>query len=131
VTIDVRPPCAQGPQRALLEALAVLRGQGFRICADGVGDGDVPPRLLADLAPDLLKLLDASLLARPAVVRSMRTLYDERRALLSDEGVESEGQCAVARTAGAQLAQGELFTPVARLPAAVVHVPETVPNSCG
>lgn len=42
VTIDIVPPYTHVPQRALLEAVSELRGQGFRICADGVGDGDVP-----------------------------------------------------------------------------------------
>ncbi|MGZ3114339.1 EAL domain-containing protein [Streptomyces sp. H62] len=122
VTLDVCPPYAHVPRRALLEAVAVLRGQGFRICADGVGDGDAPLRLLADLAPELVKL-DASLLTRPAAVRAMRVLCDESGALLSVEGVETELQCAAARAAGAQLAQGELFAPPARLPVADVYVP--------
>ncbi|MEW2265699.1 GGDEF domain-containing protein [Streptomyces sp. NPDC047853] len=122
VTLDVCPPYAHVPRRALLEAVGVLRGQGFRICADGVGDGDAPLRLLADLAPELVKL-DASLLTRPAAVRAMRVLCDESGALLSVEGVETELQCAAARAAGAQLAQGELFAPPARLPVADVYVP--------
>lgn len=126
VTVDLCPPYAHVPQQALLEAVAALRGQGFRICADGVGDGDVPLRLLSDLSPGLVKL-DASLLARPAVVRSMRTLCDELGALLAVEGVETEGQCAAALAAGAQLAQGELFAPPARLPAADVYVPPRSP----
>ncbi len=75
VTLDVCPPYTHVPQQALLEAVAALRAQGFRICADGVGDGDVPLRLLTDLAPELVKL-DASLLARPSAVRAMRTLCD-------------------------------------------------------
>ncbi|MEU0218006.1 GGDEF domain-containing protein, partial [Streptomyces sp. NPDC006265] len=108
------------------EAVDALRGQGFRICADGVGDGDVPLRLLSDLAPGLVKL-DASLLTRPAVVRSMRTLCDEMGALLAVEGVETEGQYAAAVAAGSQLAQGELFAPPARLPAADVYVPPRSP----
>ncbi len=122
VTLDVCPPYTHVPRQALLEALAVLRGQGFRISADGVGDGDAPLRLLTDLAPELVKL-DASLLARPAAVRAMRVLCDEMGALLSVEGVETETQYAVARAAGAQWAQGELFAPPARLPAADVYVP--------
>lgn len=121
VTLDLCPPYTHVPQQALLEAVDVLRRQGFRICADGVGDGDVPLRLLSDLAPGLVKL-DASLLTRPAVVRSMRTLCDEIGALLAVEGVETEVQCAAALAAGAQLAQGELFAPPARLPAADVYV---------
>ncbi|MFD5478870.1 EAL domain-containing protein [Streptomyces hawaiiensis] len=122
VTIDLCPPYTHVPQPALLDAVASLRGQGLRICADGVGDGDVPLRLLSDLSPGLVKL-DASLLGRPAVVRSMRTLCDELGALLAVEGVETEGQCAAALAGGAQLAQGELFAPPARLPAADVYVP--------
>lgn len=127
VTVDVCPPYTHVPRRALLEAVSALRGQGFGICADGVGDGDAPLRLLTDLAPDLVKL-DASLLARPAAVRAMRVLCDELGALLSVEGVETESQCAAARAAGAQLAQGELFAPPARLPAADVYVPPGSPG---
>ncbi|MBD0417631.1 GGDEF domain-containing protein, partial [Streptomyces sp. TRM S81-3] len=128
VTIDVGPPYTHVPQQALLEAVAALRDQGFRICADGVGDGDAPLRLLTDLAPELVKL-DGSLLARPAAVRGMRALCEELGALLSVEGVETELQCAAARQAGAQLAQGELFAPPARLPAADVYVPPPSPGA--
>ncbi|MFI6464731.1 EAL domain-containing protein [Streptomyces sp. NPDC050528] len=127
VTIDIGPPYTHVPRRALLEAVSELRGQGFRICTDGVGDGDVPLRLLTDLAPDLVKL-DASLLERPAAVRAMRTLCEQLGALLSVEGVETEAQCATARAAGAQLAQGELFAPATRVPAADVYVPARAPG---
>jgi len=126
VTLDVVPPYTHVPQPALLEALAALRDQGFRISADGVGDGDAPLRLLVDIAPDLVKL-DASLLARPSAVRAMRTLCDELGALLVVEGVETELQCAAAMSAGAQLAQGMLFGPPSRLPAADVYVPPLGP----
>ncbi|MDR6977436.1 diguanylate cyclase (GGDEF)-like protein [Streptomyces sp. 3330] len=126
ITLDVVPPYTHVPQTALLEALAALRDQGFRVSADGVGDGDAPLRLLVDIAPDLVKL-DASLLARPAAVRAMRTLCDELGALLVVEGVETELQCAAALSAGAQLAQGTLFAPPSRLPAADVYVPQLGP----
>jgi predicted signal transduction protein with EAL and GGDEF domain len=122
VTVDIVPPYTHVPQSALLEAVAGLRDVGFRICADGVGDGDAPLRLLADLGPDLVKL-DASLLVRPPAVRAMRTFCDQMGALLSVEGVETEAQCSAVVAAGAQLAQGELFAPPARLPAAEVYVP--------
>ncbi|MFJ8363382.1 EAL domain-containing protein [Streptomyces sp. NPDC093984] len=127
VTVDVGPPYTHVPHRALLDAVGVLRGEGFRICADGVGDGDAPLRLLADMAPDLMKL-DASLLTRPAAVRAMRTLCEQLGALLSVEGVETETQCAAVRAAGAQLAQGDLFAPPSRRPAVDVYVPVTVPS---
>ncbi|MEU7411548.1 GGDEF domain-containing protein [Streptomyces sp. NPDC042638] len=128
VTLDIVPPCTHVPQRALLEAVAALREQGFRISADGIGDGDVPLRLLTDLAPDLVKL-DASLLARPAAVRAMRTLCEGLGALVAVEGVETELQCAAALAAGAQLAQGELFAPPARIPVADVYVPSLTPGA--
>ncbi|MFI1707135.1 EAL domain-containing protein [Streptomyces griseoruber] len=127
VTVDVVPPYTHVPQRALLEAVGALREQGFRISADGVGDGDVPLRLLVDLAPDLVKL-DPSLLARPAAVRAMRMWCEETGALLGVEGVETELQCAAALSAGAQLAQGMLFAPPARLPVAEVYVPPRTPG---
>ncbi|KUN19726.1 diguanylate cyclase [Streptomyces corchorusii] len=128
VTLDIVPPYTHVPQRALLEAVSALRAQGFRISADGIGDGDVPLRLLTDLSPDLVKL-DASLLARPAAVRAMRTLCEELGALVAVEGVETELQCAAALSAGAQLAQGELFAPPARIPAADVYVPSLAPGA--
>ncbi|MEU5092967.1 GGDEF domain-containing protein [Streptomyces sp. NPDC021356] len=127
VTIDVVPPYAHVPQGALLDAVSGLRAQGFRIGADGVGDGDLPLRLLVDLAPDLVKL-DSSLLARPTAVRAMRTLCEQSGALLVVEGVETERQCALALSAGAQWAQGELFAPPARLPVADVYVPPRSPG---
>ncbi|MEU6775926.1 GGDEF domain-containing protein [Streptomyces sp. NPDC046759] len=130
VTLDVVPPYTHVPQRALLEAVSALREQGFRISADGIGDGDVPLRLLTDLSPDLVKL-DASLLSRPAAVRAMRTLCEELGALVAVEGVETELQCAAALSAGAQLAQGELFAPPARIPVADVYVPPRSPGVVG
>ncbi|MFF3655843.1 GGDEF domain-containing protein [Streptomyces olivochromogenes] len=127
VTIDIGPPYTHVPHQALLEAVSTVRSEGFRICADGVGDGDIPLRLLTDLAPELVKL-DVSLLTRPAAVRAMRTLCEQLGALLSMEGVETELQCAAAVSAGAQLAQGELFAPPARLPVADVYVPSLSPG---
>lgn len=128
VTIDVGPPYTHVPHQALLEAVTALRGQGFRISADGIGDGDVPLRLLVDMSPDLVKL-DTSLLARPSAVRAMRTLCDELGALLCVEGVETERQYGAVLSAGAQLAQGALFAPPSRLPVAEVYVPPRSPGA--
>ncbi|MHC0433090.1 EAL domain-containing protein [Streptomyces sp. O3] len=126
ITVDLGPPFTHVPHTALLEAVAALRDDGFRICVDGVGDGDLPLRLLVDLGPELVKL-DASLLAREPAVRAMRTLCEQSGALLAVEGVETERQCAAVRAAGAQLAQGELFAPPARRPVADVYVPPQAP----
>ncbi|MEU9734735.1 GGDEF domain-containing protein [Streptomyces sp. NPDC048002] len=128
ITLDIVPPYTHVPHQALLSAVGSLREQGFRISADGVGDGDVPLRLLIDMEPDLVKL-DASLLVRSPAVRAMRTLCDELGALLCVEGVETELQYAAAVSAGAQLAQGDLFAPPARRPAADVYVPPRRPGA--
>lgn len=135
ITLDLTGPYTHVPAGALLEAVAELRADGFRICADGVGDGDVPLRLLGDLAPDIIKL-DASLCAdldvrpgRAAVVRMVRQLCDELGGLLAVEGVETERSYAAVRLAGAQLGQGHLFAPPARRPAAEVFVPPQTPSA--
>ncbi|NLU70419.1 EAL domain-containing protein [Streptomyces sp. HNM0574] len=162
VTVDVGAPFTHVPRRALLAGVRALREDGFRISADGVGDGDLPLTLLADLSPDIVKL-DASLTAslptspgpgadarvpqddgphphggqdaseeqsgspgheaRRAAVAAMRRLCDGVGALLAVEAVETERQCAAARAAGAQLAQGHLFAPPARRPTTGVHWP--------
>ncbi|MEV0604593.1 EAL domain-containing protein [Streptomyces sp. NPDC050315] len=137
ITLDLTGPYTHVPAPALLEAVAGLRADGFRICVDGVGDGDIPLRLLGDLAPDVIKL-DASLCtdldARPgraAVVRMVRQLCDELGGLLAVEGVETERSYAAVLGAGAQLAQGHLFAPPARRPTAEVFVPARVPLAAG
>ncbi|MEV0373780.1 GGDEF domain-containing protein [Streptomyces sp. NPDC050636] len=133
ITLDIGGPFTHVPHRSLLEAVAALRDEGYRICADGVGDGDLPLRLLGDLAPDLVKL-DASLCAgldsdrgRRAAVAAMRQLCDQVGGLLAIEGVETERQYAAARDAGVQLAQGYLFGPPARRPAADIYLPAVHP----
>ncbi|WKX73702.1 bifunctional diguanylate cyclase/phosphodiesterase [Streptomyces sp. XD-27] len=129
ITLDVGPPFGGVPRRGLVAAVAELRRRGYRICVDGVGDGDLPLRLLTRLAPDLVKL-DATLVAglpqdagSRAAVAALRQLCDGFGALLAAEGVETERQCAAARGAGAQLAQGNLFAPPARRPAVDIHRP--------
>ncbi len=138
VTLDIGGPFLHVPGAALLESVAGLRDEGFRICADGVGDGDLPLRLLGALAPDLVKL-DRSLCAgldadrgRQAVVAAMRELCERTGGLLAIEGVETERQYAAVRDAGVQLAQGHLFAPPARRPATDVYLPPSVsPVVCG
>lgn len=129
ITLDLVGPFTHVPHRSLLAAVAGLREEGYRICADGVGDGDLPLRLLGDLAPDLVKL-DASLCARlatdagpRAVVGAMRQLSQQVGGLLGIEGVETERQYAAARDAGVQLAQGHLFAPPSRRPGTDIFLP--------
>ncbi len=139
VTLDITPrptPAPRGasaPREALVSAVGALREDGFRICVDGIGAGDPPLLLLADLSPDLVKV-DAAVVAglphRPAyraAVAGLRRFCDGVGALLAVEGVETELQYASARAAGAHLAQGHLFAPPARRPVTEVRVPVCPP----
>ncbi|WP_407554387.1 GGDEF domain-containing protein [Streptomyces sp. Pv4-95] len=137
ITLDLVGPFTHVPHRSLLESVAGLRDEGYRICADGIGEGDMPLRLLGDLAPDLVKL-DGSLCAGPAgdrgrraVVTAMRQLCEQVGGLLAIEGVETERQYAAVREAGVQLAQGHLFAPPARRPAADIYLPPDRPAALG
>ncbi|MFG2893561.1 EAL domain-containing protein [Streptomyces sp. NPDC048248] len=137
ITLDLVGPFTHVPHRSLLESVAGLRDEGYRICADGVGEGDLPLRLLGDLAPDLVKL-DGSLCAgldgdrgRRAVVTAMHQLCEQVGGLLAIEGVETERQYAAVREAGVQLAQGHLFAPPARRPAADIYLPPARPAAVG
>ncbi|KUJ65480.1 diguanylate cyclase [Streptomyces albus subsp. albus] len=137
ITVDLAPPYTRVPQPELLAGVRELRELGYRISADGVGDGDLPLRLLGRLAPDLVKLdatVTAELAREPgarAAVAAMRELCEGLGALLAAEGVETERQCAAARDAGAHLAQGDLFAPPARRPAVEVYRPAAAPAPAG
>ncbi|MFE3774000.1 EAL domain-containing protein [Streptomyces sp. NPDC059122] len=133
ITLDLVGPFTRVPERELLAAVAGLRDEGYRICADGVGDGDLPLRLLGELTPDLVKL-DRSLCARlerdpgrQAAVAAMRQLCERVGGLLAIEGVETERQYAAVREAGVQLAQGHLFAPPSRRVVTEVYVPAAHP----
>ncbi|MFE4021733.1 EAL domain-containing protein [Streptomyces sp. NPDC059101] len=133
ITLDLVGPFTRVPERELLAAVAGLRDEGYRICADGVGDGDLPLRLLGELTPDLVKL-DRSLCARlerdpgrQAAVAAMRQLCERVGGLLAIEGVETERQYAAVREAGVQVAQGHLFAPPSRRVVTEVYVPAAHP----
>lgn len=129
VTVDIGPPytCAAARPagrgyRPAGRGLPDLRGRrGRRRRTPAAAHG---PRARADEAGRVPAR------AVPAV-RAMRTLCEELGALLSVEGVETELQCAAAVSAGAQLAQGDLFAPPARLPVADVYVPVLTPSATG
>ncbi|GAA2410888.1 hypothetical protein GCM10010420_44680 [Streptomyces glaucosporus] len=143
VTLDLVPspaPSGRVPLDALVPAVGALREDGFRICVDGVGGGDLPMLLLADLSPDLVKVDAAVVAGLPhrsayrAALAGLRRFCDGIGALLTVEGVETELQYAAARAAGAHLAQGHLFAPPARRPVTEVRLPlcpPAVPPSGG
>ncbi|MCQ4083544.1 GGDEF domain-containing protein [Streptomyces sp. RB6PN25] len=133
VTVDVGAPFAGLWHDALRAGVRALRDEGYRICVDGVGDGDVPMRLLAELAPDIVKI-DASLTralpddgARRAMVSGMRRFCEACGGRLAVEGVETERQFAAVRELGVHLAQGNLFAPATRRATADVYRPPVPP----
>lgn len=56
VVIDISAPYSDISRDELLRGIGDLRLDGFGISLDGLGDGDSPLTVLADAAPDLLKL---------------------------------------------------------------------------
>lgn len=129
VTLEVAPPFARLDPTDLAANIAQLRGYGFHIALDGVGDGDVPLTLIADLQPSMVKLDRGVVQALPddtgraAIVESVRHLCDATESSLVAEGVESERQLAALRRNSVRLVQGNLFAPAARRPPTAITVP--------
>ncbi len=115
ITIEVTPPFGGLNRAHLIDGLAMLREQGFRIAFDGAGDGDLPLSIIADVLPDMVKL-DAYLLhgvpGNPAVValiEALGHLAGRTGIRLAAVGVESEDQLAVLSKLGVPVAQGNLM----------------------
>jgi diguanylate cyclase (GGDEF)-like protein len=115
ITVEVTPPFGGLNRAALLDGLATLREQGFRLAFDGAGDGDLPLSIIADVVPDMVKL-DAYLLqgvpGNPAVVALIEALGHLASRIgirLAAVGVESEDQLAVLGKLGVPVAQGNFM----------------------
>ncbi|MBB5152669.1 diguanylate cyclase (GGDEF)-like protein [Saccharopolyspora phatthalungensis] len=129
VTLEIGPPFARLKPHQLLAGVEKLRAHGFQISLDGVGEGDVPLTLIADIGPALVKLdravveglPDSS--ARLAVVESVRHLCESTESQLVAEGVENERQLTALRRHGIRLVQGNLLAPAARRPPTASTVP--------
>ncbi|PRY29737.1 GGDEF domain-containing protein [Umezawaea tangerina] len=122
VVVEVGIPYSRARRGALLRGLELLRGNGFRIALDGVGEGDVPLSLLAGARPDLLKLDREVVAALPddpgqcAVVQGLLHIAEHTGAQLVAEGVETEAELASLRRLGVWLAQGNLLAAASRRP---------------
>ncbi|MCI2418510.1 GGDEF domain-containing protein [Saccharopolyspora sp. K220] len=129
VTLEIGPPFAKLNRDQLLSGVEKLRADGFQIALDGVGEGDVPLTLVADIGPAMVKLdrgvvqglPDSS--ARAAVVESVRHLCESTESQLVAEGVENERQLTALRHHGVRLVQGNLLAPAARRPPTATNVP--------
>ncbi len=129
ITVEIGPPFGRLDHTKLLDGVRDLRSRGYHVALDGVGDGDMPLTMIADLEPDMLKL-DASVVhalpeqrGRAAVFESVREFCESTDARLVAEGVESEPQLSALRRAGVLLVQGNLLAPAARRPPATLSVP--------
>ena len=99
----------------LLGIVEEYRRQGFHVALDDLGSGYSGLNLLADLAPNMVKMdmaLTRNLDKRPAaaaIVQKLRELCDGLGIQLVAEGVETVAEYAALRQAGVHLMQGYLL----------------------
>jgi EAL domain-containing protein (putative c-di-GMP-specific phosphodiesterase class I)/GGDEF domain-containing protein len=115
VTVEVTPPFSGISRDGLLDGLGTLRRNGFHLAFDGVGDGDLPLSIVADVVPDMLKL-DGYLLhgvphdaAVVAIVEAFIHLSGRTGIKIAAVGVESEEQLVALSRLGVPIAQGNLL----------------------
>lgn len=140
VVLEIGPPFARLDPEELADGVRKLRAMGYGIAIDGVGKGDVPLSLMADLAPGLVKLdrdvvtgvpMDAG---RTAVLEALQHLCTAIGSELVAEGVEDMRQLHALRRHGIRLAQGNLLAPATRRPPTKVSIPTfdtEVTDPCG
>lgn len=99
----------------LLGIVEEYRRQGFQVALDDLGSGYSGLNLLADLAPNMVKMdmaLTRNLNERPAaaaIVQKLRELCEGLGIQLVAEGVETVAEYAALRRAGVHLMQGYLL----------------------
>ncbi|MET0236405.1 MAG: EAL domain-containing protein [Kibdelosporangium sp.] len=113
VVLEIGTPFCQARRADLLAGMAKLRGEGFRIALDGIGDGDVPLALLAEAAPDMFKIhsrLLAGLPDDPAVLAMLDALVhlaNRTETKLAAVNVGNDTQLVALSRLGVRVAQGE------------------------
>ena len=115
VVLDIRESVAGEQLVALVAAMPKLRGAGFRIAIDNVGTGTSGLEIFTRLSPEFAKL-DRSAYAgidkdknRLRTVRAMYAMFASLELPLIAEGVETAAERDALLSAGADLAQGNLF----------------------
>ncbi|WP_175482605.1 bifunctional diguanylate cyclase/phosphodiesterase [Actinokineospora iranica] len=115
LVLEITPPFSRVHRAELVNGLARLRHEGYRLAFDSVGDGDLPLSLLVDVRPDLVKI-DAHLInglpddtASLAVVESLAQYCTRTGTRLAAVGVEAEDQLLCLNRLGVRLAQGNLL----------------------
>ncbi|KAA2261688.1 EAL domain-containing protein [Solihabitans fulvus] len=122
VVLEIGTPFSRVRRSELLDGFDRLRGNGFRIGLDGVGDGDPPLTVLTQTSPEIVKLDRQVVAGLPddaasaALVEALVHLTERTGAQLVAEGVETEAQLSALRRLGVRLAQGNLLAPASRRP---------------
>ncbi|WP_141982472.1 GGDEF domain-containing protein [Saccharothrix saharensis] len=122
LVVEVGTPYSRAPRRLLVKGIERLRQDGFRIGLDGVGEGDSPLSLLAEVRPDVVKLDREVVVALPtdaaryATVQALQHLCEHTGTQVVAEGVETEAELAALRRLGVRLAQGNLLASPQRRP---------------
>ncbi|WP_165943704.1 EAL domain-containing protein [Saccharopolyspora karakumensis] len=130
ITVEIGPPMREVSVSCLLAGVDYLRNCGFRIALDGVGDSDVPPALVADVRPDVVKLHPNIVRSLPesrgrlGVLDAMNALCESTGSVLVAEGVEDDRQLALLRDHEVRRVQGPLFSSPTGLPPSTVSVPQ-------
>lgn len=98
----------------LLDIVAHYRAQGSRVALDDVGAGFATLNLVAQVAPDVVKVDQALVQALPdpvavAVVQALVDMTHGFGGVLLAEGIETTEQATVTRDLGADLGQGWYF----------------------
>lgn len=112
VVLEIGTPFCQARRADLLAGVTKLRSEGFRIALDGIGDGDVPLALLAEAAPNMIKI-QSRLLANPddpaaaAMLDALVRLTARTDARLAAVNVTNDNQLATLSRLGVRVAQGE------------------------
>nr|WP_232328343.1 EAL domain-containing protein [Kibdelosporangium sp. MJ126-NF4]CEL20469.1 FIG01039681: hypothetical protein [Kibdelosporangium sp. MJ126-NF4]CTQ97694.1 FIG01039681: hypothetical protein [Kibdelosporangium sp. MJ126-NF4] len=112
VVFEIGTPFCQARRADLLEGIAKLRAEGFRIALDGIGDGDVPLALIAEAAPNMIKV-QSKLLATPddaattAMLDALVRLASRTDSRLAAVNVTNDNQLATLSRLGVRVAQGE------------------------
>ncbi|WP_051388022.1 GGDEF domain-containing protein [Saccharopolyspora rectivirgula] len=129
ITLEIGPPFARLDPAQLIAGTEKLRGTGFRIALDGVGDGDVPLTLVSNLQANMIKL-DRTVVSglpedggRMALVEAVRHICESTESQLVAEGVENERQLNALRRNGVRLVQGNLLAPANRRPPKKLVIP--------
>jgi diguanylate cyclase (GGDEF)-like protein len=112
VVLEIGTPFCQVRRTDLLAGIAKLRAEGFRIALDGIGDGDVPMSLLAEAAPDMLKIESKLLAGLPddpaalAMLEALVHLANRTETKVAAVGADNDSQLVALSRLGVRVAQG-------------------------